>query len=171
VSYFDFEHTQRRLGYADGKAGLGGRYSDQHYQRGYREGLRALQAKRLPVVNIRFAETHEDDSDYTFDNLTNQMVYIGPQEKPMATRKQRLFVAVVFAERKQFNGLQTDSLKSMGEWSSFIGTTQDEAVRKALDAREKWDNSPIDRAKYVVLVGEITAKVKPRAAYDLVTLA
>jgi hypothetical protein len=161
----NYDNLQRRTGYADGKAGKPAIYADQHYQRGWREGMKRrdflLDVAALSSYGDNWHEDRPDNAE--FERITDQ------QEKNMraSTASRKLFVAVVFADR----GLgATDSLKGDGQWSSFIGTTQAEAVKKALDARDRWDTSPIDRHKYVVLVGELTSKVKPRAAYDLVTL-
>lgn len=57
------------------------------------------------------------------------------------------------------------SRRPRGDWAAFLGTTQEEAVQRALDAAVSWNGTASNG--YVVLAGLLTAKVNRRVAYKL----
>lgn len=70
-----------------------------------------------------------------------------------------LFVAVVV----RADG--SPSKRTDGDWASFVGTSRDFVVLRALAAVRKWENGAF--GKYEVQVGELTQRALSNVAFEL----
>lgn len=80
-----------------------------------------------------------------------------------------MFVAVVYNE---VNGLR--SHRPNGDYACFIAHTEEDAVEKAMKAKDEWEKPFYDpnrqgpmraHGPYVILVGKLDASVKPTVQY------
>lgn len=67
-----------------------------------------------------------------------------------------MYIAVVCKGPGQLN-----SARSNDSWTSFLGNTRAQVVKKALDANDRWGG------RYQVLVGELKFVARPRRDYTL----
>lgn len=74
-----------------------------------------------------------------------------------------LFVAVVAGA-----SLPIDSNRANGDWSCFLDTTQDGAIRKALTAVSKWNTEGHRNSPYRVLIAELDKEAVVPVKYKLV---
>jgi hypothetical protein len=71
-----------------------------------------------------------------------------------------MYIAVV-CKGVNKNGTPIASLRSNSSWCSFIESTRGAAVRKALEANDRWGGD------YTVLVGELKHVARPKRDYTL----
>lgn len=75
-----------------------------------------------------------------------------------------LHVAIV----GNFDGLsKTRSHRSQGDWAAFVAENEEEAVNRALEARDLWRSAT---REYRVYVGTVTGEVQTPRRYRVVSL-
>jgi hypothetical protein len=80
------------------------------------------------------------------------------------TKSNGVAVAVVVGA-----GINTFSLRPLGDYSSFVDATREVAVRRAIEARTKWTASG-SMGPYRILVGTLTEEVVTPTNYKVVKL-
>ncbi len=77
-----------------------------------------------------------------------------------AKAKTKLYVAVVYNEAAGVVSRRED-----GDYSCFVASSEDSAIRAAMRARNKWESS--GDGPYAIYVGPLTSRVLRPVTYEL----